>query len=132
MLPHKAEFKLTMAPDTRSVLLEILVNGVVKGWGNIDDASQLDTFIQALASARIGMSEPVPTALEPNPRLSTTEHPNFWVFDPDSSGQMLALRHPGFGWLGFLLAPDRADEIAGFLAKRSKPKPNRATRRHAR
>jgi hypothetical protein len=57
--------------------------------------------------------------LDPNPRLPVTSHPSRWVYDPKPDGQILALRHPGFGWLGFLIAQESADKMAGYLLKRA-------------
>lgn len=115
----KAEFRFTLAKDSNSVKLETVIDGKVVGWGTFDDASQLDQFIQGAGAMRAALSEPVPAKLDPNPRLHVTTDPSWWVFDPTGEYQLLALRHPGFGWLGFDLPQPWADAIAEHLKKRS-------------
>lgn len=54
-------------------------------------AAELEGFIHALATVREQMAEQVPEYT------------------------LLALRHPGLGWLGFALEPPRASQIATAL-----------------
>lgn len=115
---------ITVATDAQSVALEIVQDGTALAHA-ILDAPALDQVISALGAARAGLKDIVPPKLDPVPRLQATLHPNWWVFDPMPEGRTLALRHPGYGWLAFVLAPNRANEIAEWLkwADKSDPKP---------
>jgi hypothetical protein len=120
-MPDKTEFRLMLAEDRNSVTLETVVNDQPLAFGTFTDAEQLDGFIAILGAIRGGMNDQIPQTLDPMPRLRVAEHPNWWVFDPRLEGRTLALRHPQFGWLGFLFSPERADEIAEWLKKPYQP-----------
>lgn len=109
-------FNFTLSPDSKTVRLEMLHDGKSMGWVDAD-AAGVEGFIEILVAHRAAMSDPVPKKLDPIPRLPTTENPNWWVYDPKPDGHMLALRHPGFGWLGFLLDGESAISLAGFLLR---------------
>lgn len=68
---------------------------------------ELDTLVRTLADLRALMSDPVPRTLDPGARLTVLSDPA-WQVKPPAPGTgrdvaVLALRHPGLGWLGFLL-----------------------------
>ena len=70
-------------------------------------APELDSLVRQLAELRSCLGEPVPRTLDPGARLVALVDP-VWQAKPLSSpdapdGVVLALRHPGLGWLGFLL-----------------------------
>ncbi len=94
--------------------IETLIDGASVGWVDTD-ASGLGQLIELLGAQRAAMSDPVAETLDPRPRLQRTIHPNWWVFDPSPDGHELALRHPGYGWLSFLLGPESAVSLAGYL-----------------
>jgi hypothetical protein len=69
------------------------------------------------------MTEQVVPELEPVFRIATVEEPAWRVSDPMPDGRrILALRHPGFGWLGFVMLQDRADDIARGLREEAERK----------
>jgi hypothetical protein len=108
-----AKYDLTFV-DERTARLEFAFEDGHKSSVNMDSAD-MDALIENFATVRAAMSDPVPEQLDPIPRLPTTEAPKWWVYDPRPDGHMLALRHPGFGWLGFLLPQESALSLAGFL-----------------
>jgi hypothetical protein len=116
MADGDVNFGITPAPDGQLTRLETFINGESVSWVDLDGPG-LDWLIAKLAAARAGLAEPVPDTLDPEAQLEVTEYPSWWVFDPDAKGRTLALRHPGLGWLGFLLGQDDATEIAGWLSK---------------
>lgn len=118
----KAEVAITLAKDCNSVTLQFVLDGKPEAHVIIDDASELDRLIALLGAVREMMTDQIPLMLDPQPRIPIVKHPNWWVFDPRPEGRTLALRHPGFGWIGFLLPPDRAEQIAEWL-KKDRPSP---------
>ena len=116
-MPQKTEYRITLAEDARTATLALALDGEVVGSGVFEDAASLDGFIALLGAVRAAMNDRVPEKLDPSPRLQTTENPNWWVYDPKPEGHMMALRHPGFGWLGFVLPEPSAVSLAGWLLR---------------
>lgn len=112
-----AQFRITLSANRESVTLEMVLNDEIKAYGILTDAEQVDKFIAILGAVREQMNDKIPESLDPVPRLRVTHYPNWWLFDPTDKGQILALRHPQFGWLGFLFSQDKAKEIAEWLMK---------------
>jgi hypothetical protein len=83
------------------------------------DAAELENLIHNLATVRAQMLETVPPDLDVGSRLSVVEHPA-WKVPAKGTVQtgkaVLALRHPGMGWLGFLLEADRLSKISAALS----------------
>lgn len=76
-------------------------------------AADMDDLIARLARARAAMTDIVPPLLEPGARLQATPAPAWHTkHQNDLQGILLALRHPGLGWLSFLLPPDSATGLA--------------------
>ncbi len=72
-------------------------------------ASDMDDLIARLSRARAAMTDIVPAALEPGARLSPIPAPAWLVKQQvQPPGIVLALRHPGFGWLSFSMPADYA------------------------
>lgn len=79
--------------------------------------SELSSLIQQLGDARSVLSELVAPELDPGSRIATVIDP-VWRIEatpPGYSGAALNLRHPGFGWLGFLFPPNDAAKLATWL-----------------
>lgn len=70
-------------------------------------AHELDAQIAELANARAKMSEQVPR--EPTPVGRVMVNPRYMVrTDKQTKCSLLRIRHSGFGWLDFELAPAEA------------------------
>lgn len=110
-----AKFHLSMTPGNAKARIEILPEGGQSAWVELE-ASELDDVLHGLAGIRQQLSEPIPEQLDPRPRINGTANPN-WKVSPHPEGRGLIFRHPGFGWLGFIVRQDRADEIAELLVK---------------
>jgi hypothetical protein len=80
----------------------------------IHDAGQVDDLIAGLEFLRRGMIEQVPPTLDPGSRLDSIIGPAWRATDtPD--GPVLAFRHPGLGWLGFLLPAEGRRQLGEWL-----------------
>jgi hypothetical protein len=114
--------KAGLKEDRQEVVIEI--RDEEKALGHIElDASTLDSFIQQLGKLRSGMTEQVSPTLDPFSRVETEYNPAWRVPDTHNAGNpgaMLCLRHPGFGWLGFLLDRERALQVSHALDEYSK------------
>lgn len=82
------------------------------------EAPELSSLIDGLAALRGRMGDPVADQLDPGSRLQAVVDP-VWRVEPNSAGKLLALRHPGLGWQGFLLPLLEAEAMALFLGARS-------------
>ena len=80
------------------------------------DAATFETIIHELAGARAQMAEPVTPDLEQGMRLEAIADPRWRTeaYHP-AGGSMLALRHPGHGWMSFLLPPKEARALGSAL-----------------
>jgi hypothetical protein len=92
--------------DRHHVTLEMRQNG--KPLGHVFlDSSTAETLIHNLAGCRSQLTEQVVDNLDIGSRLDAIIDP-VWKTQPNRypEGRLLALRHPGFGWLSFLF-PDK-------------------------
>jgi hypothetical protein len=77
-------------------------------------ASDLETLIAVLASKRAQMKDPVPTMVTEGDQIQNVQRNPEWYcgFPGGHSGRLLAIRHDGFGWLGFQLPVERARALS--------------------
>lgn len=107
------EFRTATAEDRSSITIEIIVDEVSIGHA-VMDARELDGFIMSLSLHRAGLKERV--ADEPDADLPSVPYPDWRISQADADGdRLLGFRHPGFGWLGFLLDEDSLQEIREVL-----------------
>lgn len=106
------EFKVGIRPDRLGV--DITLSKGLKSVTAPCDVAELDDLINKLGQAGALMADEVPKTLEVPARVYQTRDPDWLVsHKPELS---ICLRHPGFGWLSFALAPDEAMAIATRLA----------------
>lgn len=70
------------------------------------DASSLEEVIERLGDLRAHMAEGVPLDLDPCSRIKATSFPSWRIPDTHSGPDgtvLFALRHPGLGWIGYIL-----------------------------
>ena len=88
---------------------------------------QVDELIHQLGKARsthpdeVGHNPPWGDALQQVPLRHPTEHPRIWHGQSPpfaDGGAMLGFRHPGLGWLPFLLGKDQALDLGHELIRR--------------
>ncbi|MGM5026280.1 hypothetical protein AB8B02_08655 [Tardiphaga sp. 862_B3_N4_1] len=86
------------------------------------DGPELEGLIRALAKAREQLPEQVAPALDPGSRIDTLPAPEWFVPDVHNGPAdqvMLTFRHPGYGWLGFLLDKEQAQAVSEALVARA-------------
>lgn len=81
-------------------------------------ATEVSETVERLAAIRAGMLPEVDRELKPGQRLPAVADP-IWRAVVDSGRIMLAVRHPGFGWLAFELPPGSAGGLGRFLTQSS-------------
>jgi hypothetical protein len=106
-------------PDRDSIAVEIVENDEALAHAFLEPV-ELDQFIAVLAAYRAELNDRVAAELEPNSRLATIVDPA-WKTRPHENGRLLALRHPGLGWLSFLLPEEEAAKLGGLLTARPAP-----------
>jgi hypothetical protein len=82
------------------------------------DITQVEKLIFQLAAARESMSEPVADEIESGTKLLCVVDPAWRTKlypHPSIVGPVLSLRHPGFGWLSFILPFNEADALGRWL-----------------
>lgn len=81
------------------------------------DAPTVHDLIRNLAKCRAALLETIAVELDPGARIEVTQSPAWRIPDKHSGsfGTVLALRHPGMGWLGFVIEPERAQQIGQAL-----------------
>jgi hypothetical protein len=104
-----------LSADRLQVCVEMHIDGEPKAhvWY---DAASFEDNIQMLGEARAAMAEQVTPDLEHGMRLKAIADPR-WQTETrhDMGGVMLALRHPGLGWVSFLLPPNEARALGNYL-----------------
>jgi hypothetical protein len=92
------------------------------------DAAEADRMIQTLTALRVRMDPPIPSR-DPTPGESMTVVPKGrWWVQPDllTGGIVLAVLHPGYGWVGAQLDhPQTSQLIQRILQQRPMPGPSR-------
>src|SRR5690348_7093115 len=77
------------------------------------DAAEADRMIQTLTALRVRMDPPIP-ARDPTPGESMTVIPKGrWWVQPDllTGGIVLAVLHPGYGWVGAQLDQTQTSQL---------------------
>lgn len=119
--------RMTLAPglseDRQMAVLEMREDNIPLAH-MIVDAATLEGVIRDLAKCRASMAEAVTPELDPGARLEAEAFPAWRIPDTHSGPadlKLMALRHPGIGWVGFLLEPERAQAIASGLLRQVPP-----------
>jgi hypothetical protein len=109
----------TVPADRQAVLLELMDDGETVAQMVMDGATT-ETLAHDLAKCRARLVETVPQELDPGARVDAVGSPA-WGVQGRHSGPadtlLLALRHPGFGWLAFVLERERARAMAKALSR---------------
>ena len=123
--------ELRAKPDDarEQVTMELWMNGAPLGHIHLD-AGSLEQHIHDLGKHRAALNDQVSRELDPGSRLQAIYDP-VWrtdaVHSADQAGIMLALRHPGLGWLSFLLPHDEAANLGQWLLDHAKPQKGDST-----
>jgi hypothetical protein len=81
------------------------------------EGPELDELIRGLSQARAQLAEEVAPELDEGARLAdVVVDPSYLIGKNSGTGEaLLALRHPGYGWLGFRLRRPVVEQIVGRL-----------------
>ena len=82
------------------------------------DAATTENHIHDLAKQRASLIEQVTPDLDPGSRIEAIVDP-VWRISQNrvAQGRILCLRHPGLGWLSFVLPDKEAASMAEWLTK---------------
>lgn len=109
--------KLKWWQDGEQVTLQINDDRGLGGHVFLDGA-ETEQVLHGIAKCRAALRDPVPPDLDPGARLEALVDPR-WRIDgvrlPE--GRVLMLRHPGFGWLSFVIPDHEAKAMAEWLTK---------------
>jgi hypothetical protein len=88
------------------------------------DARGLDGLLRNLAEVREAMAEQHPLDFALGQKVSALHNPR-WVTEPDLMNwdSLVHLRHPGYGWLHFLIPKAEAAKLAGSLQAQAQTQP---------
>lgn len=79
-------------------------------------AETIEKLIATLASMREAMHPPVPMDPPIGAQVQVQVDPRFWTeLNHMVSASTLMLRHPGLGWLAFVLPPASAEQLTEYL-----------------
>lgn len=100
-----------------TVLVRIEENEKSLGQVGLDGRST-EALILSLGKQRAALKEEVPRTLEAGTSIEAMLDP-VWQVDGQKlpEGRVLALRHPGFGWLTFVIPDHEAKSIADWLTR---------------
>ena len=115
-----ARMRLNASVDSsrEHVVIELSMDGKPLGHIELDSAS-VEKHIHDLAQHRANLNDPVTPTLDAGSRLEAIVDPRWRVPKPIEQGRVLALRHPGLGWLSFVFPDKEARAIAEWLTKES-------------
>lgn len=84
----------------------------------IFDGAFLEREIRDLARFRTNLIEPVADEMKPDQELEIQRDPKWQIPDKHSGPKdqvLMALRHEGFGWTGFMMDAEQARELGQAL-----------------
>jgi hypothetical protein len=105
-MTENVRFATRLSPDRQRVTVALMMDDQTLGFADVE-SSELEELIALLATRRAEMAEPVVPEIEPNTRLTAIIDPAWRAktaspVAPD--GVLLALRHPGLGWITSLFS----------------------------
>lgn len=111
----RVEFRLSLRVDRRSIFFEMLIEDRRVGYCDLDSA-EAEQLIEMLMDKRLELADEVAREIDPGTRLPVLVDPVWRApgFRLDK-GRILALRHPGLGWLSFCFPDKEAEKIAETL-----------------
>jgi len=95
------------------VVLQLNQGGEILGDVALD-AAAAEAHIDAVALYRAQLKTPVAQSLDPAGRIDATGHPA-WMTLSTPHGPVLSLRHPGIGWVSFVLSKDESRKMGAAL-----------------
>jgi len=82
------------------------------------ETPEIEAIIEGLADHRAKLPDEVPRELDPGTRLKTIEDPIWRTKNiPETNSVLLALRHPGIGWIAAQMPKASARSLGEFLMK---------------
>jgi hypothetical protein len=113
----RVDFSHQLASDFRSSHLQISVDGKPKV-GVVLTATEMEGLIQNLAGQRANMLDVPPPDLVPGRQMPAIIDPVIGSSEERFDGKrLLAIRHPGMGWLGFFIPDETAKEVADWMTR---------------
>ena len=120
---NKMELRNATDEKREQVTIELWMND--KALGHIHlDAGSLEKYIHDLSKHRSTLIDEVSRTLDPGARLETLIDPAWRTSTEHSlekTGIALILRHPGLGWLSFLLPHKEAADLGRWLTDHAGP-----------
>lgn len=106
------KFEIIPTPDNTEITVK--VGGAVEQMNTL----RLDAFIQELARVRAHLAPPVPNDVPLGQPVEAVADPRYWTeLEATTGGTLLMFRHPGLGWVPFLLPPGERDRLAEYFGK---------------
>ena len=110
--------RLGVRPDAARQYVDLQLEDDGKPLGRIlFDGASAEKHIRDVGRARAALLDPVTPDLDPGARVDVTVDPRWVIGDRTPVGRQIALRHPGLGWLAFIIPDDEAKAIADWLMK---------------
>jgi len=112
---QEAEYVIGLTPDRSAARIETRIAGEMTAW-SLASPEELSDLIESFTRTRAEMTDEVPTDLDPNAAITALVNP-FWKITPapNQDGVVLAIRHPGAGWMGFYLPSSSALRLKKLL-----------------
>lgn len=77
---------------------------------------ELSNLIEKLGKTRAAMPDQIPPELSPGSRLPFINSPA-WHVEQRGAELLVAIRHPGYGWLAFTMPENEADKFSSAVSK---------------
>lgn len=108
------DFQVTVPKHCRTATIGVALDGktLVEHDATPDEVAEM---IELLGRVQATLVDAIPLALDPGARVPTAENANFAVQDQEGK-KLLLVRHPGYGWLGFLLEEHTRNALAQLLS----------------
>ena len=113
----QATFNVAAKSDGSVVQFEMVIDGKSVGSAELA-AKDVDHLLDLLAHGRSDLTEEVPDDVGDGSSVVPVEDPVWSIPDyREASGRPLFLRHPGFGWMLYVLPDESAEGIVEWLSK---------------
>ena len=119
------QVRISVAEDHRSVVLKLIAKEQPTNEVELS-ARDIDVLLELLTEARLQLEPPIPMELPREGLVRELVAPDpVWRAEPPMhpslNGITLRLRHPGVGWLTFLLPWHEVKNLGDWLSKNATP-----------
>lgn len=114
-MSNPVQINVRMPADKSGIVLSISQDGEDLAFAELSPPD-VEEVLELLGKARAELIDHVPTTIDRGTRMKLIVEPGWSTpANPSPDGKAFAIRHPGYGWFGFLFNWTEAKRLAAYL-----------------